>query len=292
MNPIRRTRPIPADGLERALRDGRHRRRKAAAVAGAPALSLVVALVLVLQGGPGDKDSIGTLNDPEGTSTATAEPTATETPSLGESAEPSTGEEAEPDSSAEPASEAECDSTDDCSGDGDEDSYTYSTPAPHGDPMPRTDSHQTLPYTQTSCATAQYPPSEYKLCTRAYAVSSDLTISPGETVTVGYEVCRGIDAKTTDLELQWDSGQEHEAYVRTSSSSGTPVWRESDVTAWMGGPHSDTLRQQTCFVWTFSWQGYGSDGLPVDAGTYLLSGVLTTIGGPPRPSGVQVTVTR
>lgn len=289
MNPIRRTRPIPLDGLERALREGRHRRRKAAAVAGAPALSLVVALVLVLQGGSGGKDSIGTLNDPV-TSTETSEPTATDTPSPGESTEPSGDAEARPEpSTEEPVSEAECDD------DGCSEEYDFepiATPAPHGDPIQRTDSHQTLPYTSTRCTTFQPNPNAYLLCARTYAISPDLTISPGETVTVGYEVCRGVDAKTEDLEVRWESGQEHEGYATTSSSPGTIVWQESDVTTWMGGPHSDTLRQQTCFVWTFSWQGYGSDG-PVDAGTYLLSGAMTVTGGESEPfAGVEVTVTR
>lgn len=290
MKPIRRTRPIPADGLERALRDGRYRRRKAAAVAGAPALSLVVALVLVLQGGSAGKDSIGTLNDPEGTSTATAEPTPSATPSPGDGAESSGEPTASAEPSAEPVNEAECEYIEDCSGDGE----AEPTPtAGYVARIERTDSHETVPYTRTSCTTFQPSPDAYLLCARTYAMSSDLTISPGQTVTVGFEVCRGIDAKTTDLVVRWASGQEHEGYVTTTPTPGTMVWQESDVTAWRGGAHSDTLRQQTCFVWTFSWNGLTSEGRPVPAGTYVVTGAMSVTGGEPNDfDGVQVTVTR
>lgn len=287
MMPTRRTRPIPTDGLARAIRDGRHRRRKAAAMAGAPALSLVVALVLVLQGGPGDKDSIGTLNDPQVTSTETAEATPSAAPSADETGEPTDGPEASPVESPSPASE--CGDAQDCGGGG----VDQGTPAPlYVARIERTDSHQTVPYTRTSCTTFQPNPDAYLLCGRTYPVSSDLTISPGQTVTVGFEVCRGIDAKTTDLEVRWASGQEHEGYVTTTPTPGTIVWQESDVTGWSGGAHSDTLRQQTCFVWTFSWNGLSSEGRPVPAGTYVMTAAMSVPGGEPNDfDGVQVTVT-
>lgn len=277
MNPIRRSRPIPADGLERALRDGRHRRRRAAAFAGAPALSLVVAVVLVMQGGSGGKDSIGTLNDPEVTSTETSEPTATETPGPGESAEPSTGEEADPDSSAEPASEAECDD-DGCSNE--DDSGSYGTAPPHGDPMPRTDTHSITPYTGRMCS-PRLDQQGYMTCAVTKATSLDNTIRPGETFTAAFEMCRGIDGKTDDLVWHWSGGQEKNAYVWWwPEENEETVWSEDQITTWVGAAHSDVMRQQTCFAWSVSWNGLLADGSPAKPGTYYLDATVTQDSGP------------
>lgn len=296
MMPTPRSRPLPPDGLDRALRDGRHRRRKAAAAIGAPALSLAVALVLVIQGGAGGADSLKTLNDPDPTATSTSTPDPQPTPDTLEHGDPP-APDASGDPTPDPSESAVC--SDYCDPEPEPEPSDVSTPRPvYAHRATGTDSHQTVPSSNPNCTPRTTNGEGDGVCGYTTTMATDTTIRPGESIAVTFTVCRRVTTSTADITFEWSGGQEKDGFVVAESDRfhyDRSIWRESDFTTWVGEPHSDLLRPQTCFAWDFSWDGRMSDGSPAAPGNYLIDARPHVQKGPQFylyvNSGVLVTVT-
>jgi hypothetical protein len=268
MMPTRRTRPVRADGLDRALREGRRRRRRALGAVSAPSAALAVVLAIVLQGsGPG-ADSLKTLDEPSATSTASPVPESSVEPEASASAEPSpdSGSEGQPagQQEGEPAPTAEPMCIDYC----DPEQYY---PVAH---RVVTDSHEVVRDTHGSCQMAhswgngeeQSPP----FC--VYLTASATTVSSGTPVQVQADWCvqEPLTSATTPTTLRWGSGQEHDLTVSTSDADfPTPLWSWSTDVIFLGTAHEEPLDALSCVRWTTMWDGT-IKGDPAPPGDYDL----------------------
>lgn len=283
MNPIeRRTRPIPADGLPAAVREGRRRRRRAVGVVGAPSAALAVVVAIVLQGSGPATSSLKVTNNPGATSTATPEA----------SASPEEG------SCCAQGQPAEATSTP-----GPEVSGGTASPSPVAIPTPMcidcnwgggpqrrqpvTDNHASS--ADATCTGVDTNPDGYGFCGHPSGPSGP--IKPGDSATLSYEFCRAVDAHAGALEFAWPRGQEHEGYISREPGRTSPrLWTWSADKLFSGSAHSDSLMPQQCFTWLTSFGGYLADGEQLAPGDYYFGMYTTETDGPKAFAEVKFTV--
>lgn len=250
---VRRTRPFPADGLERVMRNGRKRRVLFVGASGGAALAAVVLVLVALQPGVG-RQSLGytDLTTPTATPAATVAPGdhAVVRPVAEPSQEPASPEvtsSPEPTTSDEPASGS--------GGAASRPAYTETQQdeaAPLGCVAPPSGHTGPLYYGGGSACVS--------------GSGGATTVKRGGSVSATVSLCapyRGGDAT-----LGYDTGREHDVHVY--NSEGDLVYQFSKTVRYEQGSHQLTVRDGHCTVWEGVWDTTLTDGELAPSGDYRI----------------------
>ncbi len=255
INPEKRTRPLPADGLARALRAGQ-RRRRIALGAGSGASAVVVATVFVLSGlgPPAAMNSLEIADDPTPSPTSTA-PEPSESPAPMGTPRPA----------PTPTESVDC-VNNDCEEDFTEEPWE---PRPSEDAAgSRTRAVQ--PYVENprqdgTCGSGGIPGTG--VCWRVEHVSS---VRSSETANFRLWLC----AHDSNEVLAFTSGQEHELVIARAKDD-SEVYRFSKTVTFPQGPHQRTVDSGTCLLWDTPWDTGTTAGPLVPSGRYTATLSLT-----------------
>jgi hypothetical protein len=302
----RRTRPLPAGGLDAVLAGGRRRRHRALAVASGTttALAVVVAAVVVLPGGASDELSLADPTRspaPAVTATAVPEPEQEQTtPPAPVPPLPTTDAPGLPSAPADPTA---------AGADGGEAAPQGGPSAASGPARPARPGVPAAPPADAGPTAAPARPVEERpayvedtdedapgavgctpsktmdgttpgapdgtgstttggACTYSSGFSSGEIVRRGDQaqVVLGYCVSQGGE----DDVWQFDGGQEKEV-VAVDRNGLREVFRFSPTVRYVEGAHEVRLRPGTCVQWTGRWDLVTTDGRPVPAGEYSLS---------------------
>lgn len=256
ISPDERSRPVPVDGLDRALAEGRRRRRMALGTGGGGLAVVALVAVLTANGsGTGGPDSLQVIDPPTAISTPTpaaaVAPTPTATP--GTTAAPEFTEDPEPD-----CVNNDCDEG--------EDSAVRPSPS---SPSQRRASYREAPTRSVGRGCSGVATTRYGTC-GSWTQDKD-SIVPGEPVTITRRLCMAPGA-TTSYDLGFASGQEQELEITDGTRT---VWTFSATVVYEQGEHHIGLLPQECLAWRLSWDGTDGSGERVRPGVYQLSHRLT-----------------
>jgi hypothetical protein len=246
----------PADGLERALANGRRRLRHRRVAATAATVSFAVVAGAALAGGPRPTatDRVDPAGDPPGKATATtaprgrssdAPPTALPTLPAGVPALP-TGSPSEAPSEA-PSASPSPDAPRDWLGTGSR-SVAVSE---RNDPTACADPAMADPVTRTGFCNAMTGPK---------------TVRYGTPATFAFTLCRAAGQQAKTLTFSTAEVDLH-AYRQDS-----PIGWAPDITA---PKHTVSFAAGDCRTWTFEWMGQDDAGYAVPAGEYEVLGYVT-----------------
>ena len=320
----RRTRPLPAGGLDAVIAGGRRRRQRALAVGAGTttALAVAIAAVVVLPGGGSDELSVAeTFATPRPSATASAGPDedattppapvppvlATAVPGL-----PSGAPAAPP---PEPlAAPQVLDGGPERTGTGDAGpaggggSATGGTDAPRAAPPPTRPAYvedtdedadgsagctasKTMGGTTPGAPDGTGSTTTGSACTYSSGFSTGEVVRRGEQAQVVLGYCAGQGGE--DDVWQFDGGQEKEV-VAVDRNGLREVFRFSPTVRYVEGPHEVRLRPGRCVQWTGRWDLVTTDGRPVPAGEYAVSMTVEAdrfLAAGQEPRGFEETIT-
>lgn len=273
--PDKRTRPLPADGLDRALREGRRRRHRAVGTAGGGVTAVLVLVVgLSLLGGSAGSQSLDTADDPTPTASASASASATPEPSGEPTSRPSGDPGPGPESSASEDPDCvnnDCEEQDEGSTEGYQCIYDDACDGVRADDRPL--------YTETpqegvdniTCYNAggPQPVVDGAIC---QDVTGPDTVRRGEDLVVTVKVCAASNA-AGPVTLTFPGGGEQDLAVLPDGGADEPeaLWTFAESVRFTGGAHERTLLPRQCLVYSRTWPTAYQDGTPVPAGMYQLA---------------------
>lgn len=283
ISPDKRTRPLPPNGLELAVRVGRRRRQTALGVGGGFS-ALVVALALLAGTWTGEPRASLTYDEPG--------PRSTPAPSVAPGINGANGTTATTDvspsaSSASPA------------GKGNPSPGSTSPPSPHSPSETGPGSRAAPAFTESPAMTASTSCSGVSAQTDGYAYCGSSSgpkepLGVGQGASVSLRICKAQDTHVS-LALGFASGQEQELLLTGPKGE---LWRFSHTVRFAQVEHSRELRTGTCLTWDLRWSGLDAAGEEVGPGRYRLthSVVPSTINGEPsdtlgEPQSWDITIT-
>jgi hypothetical protein len=267
---VRPVRPAPSGGLEKAVRDGRHRRNRFVGVAAGTVVTVTVVAAALLTGPGGTLEILQPAKDSapavRGGFTSPT-PSASQPPATQITTASSPHHPASPPSATPPAVVPTVSPPPLVSGL----LPARSTPTP----VPRRrHGYVEAPDDVAAPATCQQKPSGsagpvfYGGATACSNGSSGPSqVKRGGTVTGTADICVAHGGKA--VQLGYDGGQEHQVLV--TNSSGEPAYRFSATVTFTQGAHSRTVDDGRCLQWTGTWDTRTTTGTLVPPGRYQVT---------------------
>jgi hypothetical protein len=292
----RMTRPGPAGGVEAVIAEGRRRKMRLLASAGATALAVVVAIAVLLPGGATERLTVAEDPSPSPPSSPARTPSSSAalTGSAAPAPSPSPSPSPSPPTPTEPAEPADQTASGPSSG-----PTAGTTPLPPGAPTdgngtagpaaaptatPSTSTRPTravrTPYQEDTnenatggygCTTAGDGQGG-DVCHYSEPMASEIQVGRGQTAAATMGMCKSPNAGA-DHVFVYAGGQEKDVvvYEDDGGEAGREIYRFSSTVTYTQGAHERRLRKGGCIEWTGRWDLTTTEGAAVPPGRYLMS---------------------